>query len=147
MPFGSSSYGDQICLKLEGDDAGSVWLWVHDEEVEPEGDEIQRDNCYFCARSLREFLEGFFDWESQNPTLAYDPPHATMESGLRNRQADRAQARRMIGAQQGMSAKEMENLIKDQKLVWHAYKGEMQLVSERIHRATEHTGYSRRAKE
>ncbi|MGI6402192.1 MAG: SMI1/KNR4 family protein [Thermoguttaceae bacterium] len=63
LPFGSSSFGDQICLKLEGDDAGSVWIWFNDEEVEPEGDEIPRDNCYFCANSLEEFLEGFVDEE------------------------------------------------------------------------------------
>ncbi len=61
LPFGLSSSGDQICLKLEGDDAGSVWLWMHGEEYEPEDDEIPRDNCYFCAHSLKEFLKGFLD--------------------------------------------------------------------------------------
>jgi hypothetical protein len=65
FPFGSSSSGDQICLKLEGDDAGSVWIWFRDEEVEPEGDEIPRDNCYFCANSLEEFLEGFYGSSDQ----------------------------------------------------------------------------------
>ena len=59
FPIGWTWGGDVICYVLEGEDAGSIWLWDHEAELPAAS--VDRSNCYLCAESLTEFMNSFFD--------------------------------------------------------------------------------------
>lgn len=64
LPIGWTACGDVICYVLWGDDAGSIWLWDHENEVAASVPD--RSNCYKCADSLQNFLDGFFEDEEDD---------------------------------------------------------------------------------
>lgn len=55
LPIGWSSFGDAICLMLDGQQKGSIWFWDHEDER----DASSYENCYFLASSIGEFIKGF----------------------------------------------------------------------------------------
>ena len=63
LPIGYGSFGDSICYLLTGDEAGSVWYWNH--ETESPETYADRSNCYKCADSLQEFLDGLYECDEE----------------------------------------------------------------------------------
>ncbi len=55
FPFASDAGGNLLCIATDGDDAGSVYFWDHEEESG--GDEAPTyANVYFVASSFDDFL-------------------------------------------------------------------------------------------
>ncbi len=61
IPVAHDPGGNLICLALTGDDAGKIFYWKHDEEVE-ENETPDYRNIYFVAQSFDEFLSSLVDF-------------------------------------------------------------------------------------
>ena len=60
LPIAVDPGGNLICLAIAGDNAGKVYFWDHEEEVE-EGQTPGYENVYLIANSFHEFLNCLSD--------------------------------------------------------------------------------------
>lgn len=56
-PIARDPGGNQICMSLGGDDAGSIYFWDHETEAD-DGEPVTYKNCYLIAKSFEEFIAG-----------------------------------------------------------------------------------------
>ncbi len=59
VPIAHDAGGNLICISCKGDDAGSIYFWDHENEIDytvsGDGD---YSNLYFVAKSFNEFVDG-----------------------------------------------------------------------------------------
>lgn len=55
LPIADDALGNRICIKIKGEEIGSIHFWAHDEEEdEPE------NNMYLISKSFAEFIDNLF---------------------------------------------------------------------------------------
>jgi len=59
IPIGHDPGGNLICLKIKGDNVGSIYFWDHENEVE-EGEKPNYNNLSLVSKSFSEFLTKLF---------------------------------------------------------------------------------------
>ena len=61
LPIGIDQTDDLVCLKIKGDNVGSVYAWIFEEEAEPEDVEAENEagweNMYFLAENFDQLIE------------------------------------------------------------------------------------------
>ena len=61
LPIGACGTGDVVCLKIKGENIGSVYGWIFEEEAEPEDVDAENEsgwaNMYHLAENFEEFVE------------------------------------------------------------------------------------------
>ena len=61
LPIGDDPGGNQLCISLAGEDAGTVYFWDHENEVD-EGEVPGYQNVYFVASSFGALLSSLFEY-------------------------------------------------------------------------------------
>lgn len=62
LPFAFDSFGNLICISCGGSDAGKIYFWDHEKEVDYMGsDDLNYSNLYLIANNFDEFLDGLQD--------------------------------------------------------------------------------------
>jgi hypothetical protein len=68
LPIADDEGDNQVCLSLYGQDAGWIWYWDHEQEMEVP----DYSNCYKIAESFQEFIDGLFDYDFENDCRIYN---------------------------------------------------------------------------
>jgi hypothetical protein len=66
LPIADTAGGDPICLKITGDDIGSIYFWSHEHESE---EEDYLDNLYYVAKDIDELLNGLSYYEDEEDEI------------------------------------------------------------------------------
>ena len=67
MPIACDSFGNVICLGIEGKRLGKIYFWDHEDELDEDGDFVKDyRNVYLLANSLDEFLDKLYEYEDES---------------------------------------------------------------------------------
>ncbi|MCC8399133.1 MAG: SMI1/KNR4 family protein [Rickettsia endosymbiont of Platyusa sonomae] len=63
IPIAGDSFGNEICLCIQGENYGKVYFWDHENEVMDPKQAPWWENIYLISDSFTEFLEGLYDYD------------------------------------------------------------------------------------
>ena len=63
LPIATDSFGNEICLCIQGSNYRKVYFWDHENEGMDDNEEPWWQNVYLIANSFDEFIDGLFEFD------------------------------------------------------------------------------------